>query len=413
MKKKRKSPRSPVTGHRSPVTPPRLAPRLRAILRQEYPRFSDAEYARRHKALGALLEQRGLDHLVVVTDHRAGNAPQWVTGWPGTVEAYAVFRPGEKMWMSVEWVNHFPLAKKLCPHMDVVWGEHRGIEKLAEALKRRGAKRIGIIGPLVAAKVRRLEEHFQVTGLDAEYVRLRMIKSEEELDWLRIGAALSDAGLAALLAGTRPGLSERELGAIVESAYVRHGGTTMIHYIGVTSMAKPHVYVPPQYHSPRKVRKGDVAFCELSAFWWDYAGQVLRTFTIGAAATPLYRDLHDAAEAAYDAVTGVIRHGATMQEILDATGVIEQAGFTICDDLMHGFGGGYFQPIIGSKSRMAGKLPDMTLEENMTVVVQPNVTTRDEPGKARAGVQVGELVRVTRTGFERLHRAKRGLFRVG
>ena len=51
----------------------------------------------------------------------------------------------------------------------------------------------------------------------------------------------------------------------------------------------------------------------------------------------------------------------------------------------------------------------MTLEENMTVVVQPNVITRDH----KAGVQVGELVRVTRTGFERLHRAKRGLFRVG
>jgi len=90
--------------------------------------------------------------------------------------------------------------------------------------------------------------------------------------------------------------------------------------------------------------------------------------------------------------------------------VIEKNGFTICDDLMHGFGGGYFQPIIGSKSRPAGpKLPDMTLEENMTVVVQPNVITRDHS----AGVQVGELIRITKNGFERLHRAKRGLFRVG
>jgi Xaa-Pro aminopeptidase len=276
-------------------------------------------------------------------------------------------------------------------------------------LRHRGAKRVGVIGPLAASKYREVEEHFPLVALDAEYIRLRMIKSEEELDWLRIGAALSDAGLAALLAGTRPGLTERELGAIVESAYIRHGGTTMIHYIGVTSMAKPHIYVPPQHHSPRKVRRGDMAFCELSAFWWDYAGQVLRTFAIGAEPTPLYRDLHATAEAAFDAVTGVARRGATMQEILDATGVIEKAGFTICDDLMHGFGGGYFQPIIGSKSRPAGPLPDMTLEENMTVVVQPNVITRDHT----AGVQVGELIRITRTGFERLHRARRGFFRVG
>jgi Xaa-Pro aminopeptidase len=375
---------------------------------QEYPRFSNAEYSRRHAKLAALMEKNGLDHLLVITDHRTGNAPQWVTGWPGTVQAYVVFRPGEKMWMSVEWVNHYPLAKKIGAHMDVVWGEHRGLEKMIGELKRRGAKRVGIIGPLVVEKYRKLEEHFTMVGLDAEYIRLRQIKSEEELDWLSIGAALSDAGLAALLAGTKPGLTERELGAICESAYIKHGGTTMIHYMGITSMAKPHLYVPPQHHSPRKVKKGDMVFCELSAFWWDYAGQVLRTFTVGADATPLYRDLHATAEAAFDAVMKVARHGATMQEILDATGVIEKNGFTICDDLMHGFGGGYFQPIIGSKSRMAGKLPDMTLEENMTVVVQPNVVTRD----LTAGVQVGELIRITRTGFERLHKAKRGLFRV-
>ena len=376
---------------------------------QEYPRFSNAEYSRRHANLGALMEKNGLDHLLVITDHRTGNAPQWVTGWPGTVEAYVVFKPGEKMWMSVEWVNHFPLAKKMSPHMDVVWGEHRGLEKMITELKRRGAKRVGIIGPLVVSKYRKLEEHFQMVGLDAEYIRLRQIKSEEELDWLRIGAALSDAGLAALLAGTKAGLTERELGAIVESAYIKHGGTTMIHYIGLTSMAKPHIYVPPQHHSPRKVKRGDMVFCELSAYWWDYAGQVLRTFTVDAEPTQLYRDLYDTAEATFDAVTGVARHGATMQEIVDATGVIEQNGFTICDDLMHGFGGGYFQPILGCKSRPAGPLPDMTLEENMTVVVQPNVVTRD----LKAGVQTGELIRITKTGFERLHKAKRGLFRVG
>ena len=45
----------------------------------------------------------------------------------------------------------------------------------------------------------------------------------------------------------------------------------------------------------------------------------------------------------------------------------------------------------------------------MTVVVQPNVVTLDH----RAGVQCGELVHVTVDGVERLHRAPRGLARVG
>ena len=374
-----------------------------------YPRFSDAEYVRRRERIAEVMAKAGCDHALIVTVNRAGNATQWVTGWPGTVEAFVVFKPGENMTMFMEWYNHLPLATKIARDADVRWGEHRGLELTIAELKRRGAKRVGLIGPLPVAKYRQLEENFQVAALDAEYVKLRLIKSEGEIDWLRIGAALSDAGFAALLAGTKPGLTERELADIVERAYVPRGGTTMIHYIGVTSMANPHLFVPPQHPSPRKVQSGDVVFCELSAFWWDYAGQVLRTFTVDTEPTPLYRDLHATAEAAFDAVTRVVRHGTTMKEIIDAAGVIEDRGYTVCDDLMHGFGGGYFPPVLGTRSRPAGRLPDMTLQENMTVVVQPNVITKDRS----AGVQVGELIRVTRTGFEPLHKTPRGFFRAG
>jgi Xaa-Pro dipeptidase len=375
----------------------------------EYPRFSEAEYSRRHESLARVMRERDVDHVLVVTDHRAGNAPQWITGWPGTVEAYVVFEPGERMTMHVEWYNHFPLARRIAVGTDVHWGEHRGIQKTVEELKRRGAKRVGLIGPLLPGKTRELEEHFAVIPMDADYVRLRLIKSEEEIDWLRIGAVFSDQGFASLLKGAKAGMTERELADLVERAYVGQGGTTFIHYIGVTSMADPHICVPPQFASSRKVQAGDVVFCELSASWWDYSGQVLRSFTVGANPTPLYEDLHTTAEAAFDCVTAVIRHGTTMQQIVDAAGVIEERGFTIYDDLMHGFGGGYFPPILGTRSRPAGPLPQMTLEENMTVVVQPNVVTRDH----KAGVQVGELVRVTKTGFERLHGAPRGFFRTG
>lgn len=373
----------------------------------EFPRFSDAEYARRHAALGAVMERAGADHLVIVTDHRAGNAPQWVTGWPGTVEAYVVFKPGEPMVMHVEWFNHVPLARRIARGVDVRWGEHRGIGKTIEELKIRGAKRVGLIGPLVVAKYHALAKEFDVVLLDGEYVRLRLVKSDEEIEWLRKGAALTDAGFQALLEGTKPGMTERALANLVERAYVGEGGTTFIHYIGVTSMRDPHICVPPQFPSDRETKVGDVVFCELSASWWDYAGQVLRTFTVGAEATSVYRELYATAEAAFDAVTSAVKHGATAGDLLHASRVIEDRGFTIYDDLVHGFGGGYFPPIIGSKSRPAGPLPDFTLEENMTIVVQPNVVTPDH----KAGVQVGELIRVTSTGFERLHSAPRGLFR--
>src|SRR5207344_183749 len=146
-----------------------------------------------------------------------------------------------------------------------------------------------------------LEAKFQVVSLDGEYTRLRINnKSEEEIAWLRVGAALSDAGMAALVGGTKPGMTEHEIGNMIERAYVGVGGTNVIHFLGTTQMAAPDVCVPRQFTSRRKVQAGDFVFC--------------------------------------------------VQELIDASGIIEKNGFTTNDDLVHGYGGGYFAPILGSKS---------------------------------------------------------------
>jgi Xaa-Pro dipeptidase len=386
-----------------------LPAELRPIFAQSYPRFSDAEYARRHAGIARAMAAAGADHALIVTVQNVGNATRWMTSWPGTAEALLLFRPGEPMLMFVEYFNHVPLAKAIARDAEVRWGEENGLARTVEELQRRGAKRIGVIGPLSGPRWKELEAEFELVSLDRAYIELRLVKSEEEIAWLRIGAALSDAGMAALVAGTRPGMTEHELGSTIERAFVPYGGTHVIHFIGSTPMARPDVYVPRQFTSWRKILPGDFVFCELSAAWWDYSGQVLRGFSVEADPTPLYRDLHDTAVAAYDAITQAIRPGALPQELIDASGVIDANGFTTCDDLVHGYGGGYLPPIVGSRSRPAGPVPNLPLAENMCLVVQPNVITRDH----QAGVQFGELVRVTRSGHESLHRLPHGLFRAG
>jgi Xaa-Pro dipeptidase len=393
----------------SPSAPLRLPPDLQSIFGQSYPRFSDSEYARRHAGIAHAMEAAGADHVLIVTAQNVGNTTRWMTGWPGTAEALLLFRPGERMVMFVEYYNHLPLARQMSRDTDVRWGEENGIARIIEELARRGARRIGVIGPLSGPRWKMLEAKFELVSLDADYLKLRLVKSEEEIAWLRIGAALSDAGMAALVGGTRPGMTEHELGNMIERAFVGHGGTHVIHFIGSTPMAAPNVYVPRQFTSRRKIEVGDFVFCELSAAWWDYSGQVLRGLTVEAEPTPLYRDLHATAYAAFQSIVKTIRPGVLPQSLIDASGIIEENGFTTCDDLVHGFGGGYLPPIIGSRSRPSGQMPTMPLRENMCLVVQPNVITRD----LKAGVQFGELIRVTATGFESLHRTPHGMFRAG
>jgi len=390
--------------------PIHLDPDLAAIHAAEYPRFSDAEMARRRAALARVMQLAEVDHLLMCGEQRAGTGVAWLTSWPATIEAYVIVAPGEPQLMVMEWYNHWPLAKRLARDTEVRWGEHRGFDKVIAELKARGAKRIGVMGPLAYSRCKKLEAAFgPLVDLNREYVRLRLVKSPEEIQWMKIGAALTDLAIEALRREARPGLTERELGAICEAAYHPHGGVTFIHYFLATPMANPEYCVPRQIASSRKVRPGDVIATEITANFFEYPGQILRTFTVAAEPTPLFRRLYETAEAAFDAVTKVIRHGTTVQQIIDAAGVIEDAGFSVFDDLMHGFGGGYFPPVLGTKSRPAGPLPEMTLEAGMTCVVQPNVITPDQ----KAGVQVGELVLVTEKGFERMHRVERGLFRIG
>ncbi len=394
-----------------PLYPPEIPPHLRPIMEAPYPRFSAAEMERRRKMITMLMEEAGVDHLLLYGANRIGNAVPYLTHWPVTTEAACILTPGERDKLFIQYHNHVALARQIASEADVEWGGDFGIATAIAELERRSAKkdRVGLIGPLGYRLYAQLTERFgRIADLGASYMQKRLIKSAEEIEWYRLGALLSDRGLAGLRGAIRPGTTERELGAAIEAAYLPYGAVNVIHFIGATAMANPDCRVPRQFPSTRRLEKGDVVFTEISAAFWDYSGQVLRSFTVDAEPTPLYRDLHAIADATFDAIAALLREGATPAQVLAATKVIEEAGFTTDDDVMHGYGGGYLPPIIGSTTRSSGKLPDLTFTSGMMVVIQPNVTTRD----GKAGVQTGECVLITKTGIERLHTAPRGFIRV-
>jgi Xaa-Pro dipeptidase len=378
-----------------------------------YPAFSAAEMARRRGAVTAVLAEHGAGTALVYGADRSGSAVPWLTGWPVTREAALLVRPGEQDVLFVCYDNHVPNARRLAPSADVRPGGRSALGAAVDWLsgRRPGPGRLAVIGPVPARWAGRLAG---VAGdlvyLDEDYTRLRLVKSAEEIAWLRLGAQLSDDAVAALAAAARPGMSEPECCASLESGYVAAGGQTHIHYLGATAMADPDLCVPAQWPSARRLAAGDALSCEVSASYHGYPGQVLRTFTIAADPTPLYRDLHDVAEAAFGAVTARLAAGVTAAELAAAAAeVVLGAGYTVYDDLVHGYGGGYLPPVLRRADVERGGAAEFTLAAGMTVVVQPNVITRDE----RAGVQAGELVLITPDGWERLHRYPPGLRRIG
>jgi Xaa-Pro dipeptidase len=377
------------------------------------PAFGADELNRRAAQLDAAMQAADVGLVVLYGANRAGSAVQWLTGWPVTREAVVVHGADRPDTLLVHFYNHVPQARRIAQAADVRWAGTPTVDTVLEELRSRGAttgRRVGVIGALPFAMADALRSAgLTVVDLNGAYTRLRMRKSAEEVAWLRRAAELTDRSCTALQEGAQPGCTEYELGALVESSYLPVGGANYIHYFSITRMAQPEQCVPAQWPSARRIEIGDVLACELStSFGVDYPGQLLRTFTVGTDPTPLIQDLHDVADEALTRIEALLAPGVTPAEVVEAAGVIEDAGYTTVDDLVHGLGGGYLPPVLGSRSRTLEPLPDLVFAEGMTVVVQPNVTTTD----GLAGVQTGELLLVTAEGCERLHSFPRGLGRI-
>jgi Xaa-Pro aminopeptidase len=358
------------------------------------------------------MERHGTPYALVYGANRSGSAVSWLTGWPVTREALVVVAPeAEDDVLLVSFSNHVPQARRLSS-VRVEWVGPSATATALDLMAARGRlpRRIGLAGALPFDQYRLLAEQIpDVVDLGPAHMALRLVKSAEEVAALRRGAALSDAAIAALAGALRPGATDHEVLARTEQAYTAQGGWHHIHYLGITAMDDPALAVPAQWPTGRVVRPRDIVSCEISAAAApEYAGQVLRTFTVGAPATVLYSDLHAVAAAAFDAIAQRLIPGAVAQDLAAAAALIGQAGFTAIDDLVHGFGGGYLPPIVPAPGRPV-PAPGFTLAGGMTVVVQPNVVTRD----GRAGVQTGELLLITDQGPERLHAYPPGLQQIG
>ena len=376
--------------------------------------FSAAEMERRRASFSQEMERAGVSHALVYGANRSGSAVSWLTGWPVTREALLIVTPDpDDDVLLVSYYNHVPQARRMSVTTRVEWAGARAAGTALDLLAARGQlpDRIGVAGALPYDQYLLLAGQVPgVVDLNPACTGLRLVKSAEEVAVLRHAAALTDAAITALVAALSPGTTDYELLAATERAYTVQGGLHHIHYVGITAMDEPSVSVPAQWPTGCVVRRRDVVTCEISAAAApEYAGQVLRTITVGAPPTPRYAELHDVADATYDAIAKAVLPGARAGDLAAAAeAVIGQAGFTAIDDLVHGFGGGYLPPVVPATGRPLAT-PDFTLTAGMTVVVQPNIVTAD----GLAGVQTGELLLVTEHGPERLHTFPQGLHRAG
>jgi Xaa-Pro dipeptidase len=379
-------------------------------------RFSTAEMERRHAAARALAEKRGLDALVLfgnsgVNRHNQANV-FWLTNHLDLHHCYLVLpRDGDPV-LLVGLVNHVPNAREVSDVPAIEWGGYRPAEAIVRHL--RGARRVGLVGVNATFGMGMPYAHYlelraatdELVDVTREFQRLRMVKSDEEVAWLRRAAGLTDLALSAVAEEARPGLTETELVAIAEGAYRGAGGMPHITFLRSMPMDAPTGCVPAQNPSQRRLESGDVVITEFSASYWGYSGQAHRPIFVDAEPTAEWRHLFDVAHDAYERIAAALRPGATEADVLTAASVITHAGYEIYDDLIHGYGVDILPPIVdrtrlssSSNTVLLDRKGEAIVERGMAIVVQPNPITPDE----RMGLQLGALTIVADDGAHSLH----------
>jgi Xaa-Pro dipeptidase len=386
-----------------------------------FPRFSDAEYARREAVVRREIEAAGLDAVIAVGDAGSRGANQanvaWLTNWWDPYPAYVVMTPAAAPVLLVSNQLYLHTAQRAARPIEFrVQGLAPG-EVLAQCLTDMGVRR-GRVGVAAVRNVGRASmpsHHFdvlraklpEVEFVDATdvFAKARLIKSAEEIAWFERGAELTDRAMRAIEAQTKVGMPEYQLSAILHEAVLPEGGTLRLQFVGATPMEDPELIFPWQYPSQRPLARGDVLLTEISAGWWGCSGQIQRPYAIGCAPSDEYQRLHDLAARAYERIVSVLKPGATDADVRAAAAFLDDEHCRTFDVLLHGWGLQIEDPRVDLPTAVIKReLKPVTFAEGMLLVVQPHVVSPD----GRRAVQAGNLVVVEKGGARSLQKHPMG-----
>ncbi|MFE6199746.1 aminopeptidase P family protein [Streptomyces sp. NPDC057838] len=157
--------------------------------------------------------------------------------------------------------------------------------------------------------------------------QLRVVKDEEEISCMRIGAEIADQALGELLESILVGRTERHLALELERRLVDHGAEGPAFPTSVAT--GPNAGRPGHRPTDRRVEEGDFLSVCLGATYRGYRCEIGRTFVIGTAPADWQIELYDLVFAAQRAGRESLVPGAACRDVdRAARQVLDSAGYT-------------------------------------------------------------------------------------
>jgi Xaa-Pro aminopeptidase len=233
---------------------------------------------------------------------------------------------------------------------------------------------------------------------------LRAVKDGFELDCLTRAAAGLSPVAAAAFAAVRPGVAERDVAGVIETA-LREAGFERPSFETIVASG-PNSALPHHRAGDRKLQRGDLVVLDFGGVLDGYCSDLTRTVSVGPPAEDVRR-FYAVVLAAQQAAIGAVGPGVETSAVdRAARAVLEQAG--LGEAFGHGTGHGlglevHEEPRL-SRTMSGATPPPNPLQPGMVVTIEPGAYL---PGWG--GVRIEDDVVVTSQGCDVLTSVSRDL----
>ena len=225
--------------------------------------------------------------------------------------------------------------------------------------------------------------------LHGDIVRLRAVKDDEEVALMRAAQKVADAAFAYICSFIKPGQTEQEIRAELESYMLSHGGEGLS--FDTILASGPNGANPHAQPSSRKVRPGDMIVMDYGCVVGDYHSDMTRTVCLGEP-TDEQRHVYDVVRQAHEECAAMARAGVIGKDVYDhSVKVISDAGYGDC--YKHGLGHGVGIEI--HEQPNFNRLNTEPIPAGAVITVEPGIYL---PGKF--GIRLEDFGLVTEEGYE-------------
>jgi Xaa-Pro aminopeptidase len=338
---------------------------------------------RRVKAVRDRLDRNRLDGLIVA---RPANVT-YLTGFSGH-DAWAVVT-GYSLYLITD-SRYLELARKQCTQSTIVERKGPMIDAVARLLDRlKSVATVGIESTVSIAGFRTLNKgvRARLRPIGGTVEEIRSTKDRSEIRALRAAASIAAKALDQTRRHFRPGITERELAALLDLEISRLGAERSFETIVAfgANASRPH-------HQPtcRALQQKDTLLIDFGARYDGYCSDITRCFTMGKP-SKAYRRAYEAVERAQAAAIGIARAGARLAE-LDAAprDVLRTAGLPV-----YRYGTGHGVGLEVHEQPSLRNNGDGKLKAGQIITIEPGVYI---PGKF--GIRIEDDILITETGCE-------------